>query len=136
MRFVVDTNILISAFFWGGVPGQVLEVGKRSLSTLVTSEDLLAELLDVLERDKFSERLRFINLTPTEFLRNYRELVDIVPVEPLPQPVCDDPDDDAILACAVSGEADYIVSGDDDLLRLVMYENIPIVKPAQFLSLI
>lgn len=134
MRFIVDTNILISAFFWGGVPRQVLEVAKRSDSTLIASEDLLAELLDVLEREKFAERLRLIHITPTEFLKKHRELVEVVAVNPLPQPVCDDPDDDMILACAVSGEADFIVSGDDDLLRLHMYENIPILKPAQFLS--
>ena len=134
MRFVVDTNILISAFFWGGVPGKVLDVAQRNDATLVTSEVLLTELLTVLQREKFAERLRRINRTPSQFLQNYRAMVEVVDVTPLAQPVCDDPDDDAILACAVSGVADVIVSGDDDLLRLKLYAAIPIIKPAQFLS--
>ena len=48
--------------------------------------------------------------------------------------VSDDPDDDAILACAISGEADMVVSGDSDLLRLEVYAGIPVVTPAQFLE--
>lgn len=136
MRFIVDTNILISAFFWGGTPGKVLEIAQRSNYTLISSEDLLLELLDVLQREKFAERLRRIGRTPSQFLQNFRALVDVIDVIPLPEPICDDPDDDAILACALSGDADVIVSGDDDLLRLKMYADIPIVTPTQFLSLV
>ena len=134
MRFVADTNILISAFFWGGLPGQVLEIAQREDCTLVSSEVLLAELLTVLQREKFVERLQLINKTPAQFLQNYRALVEIVDSTPLPQPVCDDPDDDAVLACAIIGDADIIVSGDDHLLRLDGYAGIQIMKPISFLS--
>ena len=134
MRFVPDSNILISAFFWGGVPGKILELTRRNDYTLLSSEALLDELLDVLRREKFAERLHRINKTPIQFLQDYRTLVEVVDVMPLPEPICDDPDDDAILACALSGEADVIVSGDNDLLRLKMVAGIPIMKPVQFLS--
>ncbi len=100
----------------------------------MSSEILLAELLTVLQREKFAERLRRINKTPVQFLQNYRALVEVVDVTSLPEPVCDDPDDDVVLACAISGAADIIVSGDDHLLRLDGYAGILIMKPAVFLS--
>ena len=75
-----------------------------------------------------------MNRTPQQFLHNYRALVNIVDDIPLPQSVCDDPDDDRVLACAISGAANAIVSGDDDLLRLETYAGIPILKPAAFLD--
>jgi uncharacterized protein len=134
MRIVVDTNVLISAFFWGGLPGQVLDAARQEHCAIISSEPLLAELLLVLQRDKFTTHLRRMNRTPQQFLHNYRALVDIVEDIPLPQPVSDDPDDDHVLACAISGDADAIVSGDDDLLRLETYAAIPILKPAAFLE--
>ena len=134
MRVVVDTNILISAFFWGELPAELLDAARAGRCTIITSETLLAELLDVLEREKFAERLRQINRNPPQFLQNYRALVEVVDVAPLPQPVSDDPDDDEVLACAISGEADAIVTGDDDLLRLGAYASIPILRLAEILD--
>ena len=52
---------------------------------------------------------------------------------PFPVPVCRDPDDDAVLALALAAQADLIVSGDDDLLALVHYQDIPIIAPTQAL---
>lgn len=50
--------------------------------------------------------------------------------------VCRDPKDDKFLACAIEGEADYLVSGDQDLLAIGSYQGIQIVKPAQFLNIL
>lgn len=58
----------------------------------------------------------------------------MVDVLPLPEQVSVDPDDDRVLACAVSGKAEVIVSGDDDLLRLKTFSGIPFMKPAEFLE--
>ncbi len=134
MRIVVDTNILISAFFWGGLPAEIMEANRQSRCAIVTSEALLAELLLVLQRGKFAKHLQRMNRTPEQFLENYRSAVEVVDVVPLPQQVSDDPDDDRVLACAISGQADAIVSGDDDLLRLESFTGIPIMKPAEFLE--
>jgi putative PIN family toxin of toxin-antitoxin system len=134
MRIVVDTNVLISAFFWGGLPADVVEANREGRCTIVTSEALLAELLLVLQRDKFTKQLQRMNRTPQEFLHNYRADVEVVDVIPLAQPVSDDPDDDRVLACALSGKAEAIVSGDDDLLRLKSFSDIPVMRPAEFLE--
>lgn len=58
-------------------------------------------------------------------------LVEMVVAPPLPQPVCRDPDDDAVLACALAAQADLIVSGDADLLVLKQFQNIRIITPAE-----
>ena len=58
-------------------------------------------------------------------------LAEIVIAQPLPLPVCRDPDDDAVLACALAAQADLIVSGDEDLLILKEFQHIPIITPAQ-----
>jgi len=55
----------------------------------------------------------------------------MVVAPPLPQPVCRDPDDDAVLACALAAQADLIVSGDADLLVLKQFQNIRIITPAE-----
>ena len=58
---------------------------------------------------------------------------DFVNPKTVPAVIADDPDDNHVLACAVEGNADLIVSGDQDLLRLREYESIPIVRPVDFL---
>lgn len=64
------------------------------------------------------------------------ELADVIEPPPLPAPVCRDPDDDELLALALTAQADLIVSGDDDLLVLGSFEGVPIVNAAEALRLI
>ena len=64
------------------------------------------------------------------------ELAEVIVPPPLPQPVCRDPDDDHVLACALAAQADLIVSGDADLLDLREYRSIRIVAAAEALRLI
>jgi uncharacterized protein len=65
---------------------------------------------------------------------SYSALCELVSPAPLAQPMCRDPDDDAVLACAMAAQADLIVSGDQDLLVLQTFEGTPIVTAAQALE--
>jgi len=65
-----------------------------------------------------------------------RELTEVIAPPPLEQPVCRDPDDDAVLALGVAANVDLIVSGDKDLLTLKSFQGIAIVTPAEALRLI
>ena len=65
-----------------------------------------------------------------------RQLAEVIVPPPLPQPVCRDPDDDHVLACALAAQSDLIVSGDADLLNLREYQSIRIVAAAEALRLI
>ncbi len=65
-----------------------------------------------------------------EWVQVLRRLTEAIEPPPLPQPVCRDADDDAVLAVAIAGQTNFIVSGDDDLLSLKDYRDIPIITPA------
>jgi putative PIN family toxin of toxin-antitoxin system len=95
---------------------------------LFFSEPLLAELREVLRRRKFVVRLRLKQLTPETALARLQGSARIVPVENIPAPPSlRDPDDMAVLACAVSAGVDAIITGDRDLLSLKEFQSIPIL---------
>jgi uncharacterized protein len=95
---------------------------------------LLAELTDVIGRAKFDAILVQSKTTRERSLAEVRQLAEVVEPPPLPAPVCRDPDDDEVLALALAAKVDLIVSGDDDLLVLQVFEGIPILTPAQALQ--
>ena len=129
MRIVLDTNILVSALISReGPPGQLLAEVKRGGLRLVTSTEQIAELGRVLRRPHLT---RYIAPAVAEdLLRNLAEVGEVVTELP-DLDVSPDPDDNRILAIAVAGRADLIVSGDkNDMLALGDVEGIPIVTAA------
>lgn len=134
MRTVIDTNVLLSGLLWHGAPHALLEQVRSGTLTLVTSPALLAELERVIRRAKFEVILVRSNTSRDQALAELRQWAELVDPPPLPQPVCRDPDDDAVLALALAAGAELIVSGDNDLLVLGSYAGIPIVDAAQALQ--
>jgi uncharacterized protein len=130
-RFVPDTSVLISrACFPNSIPAQAFEHALRS-SQLIVSAETLSELEDVLFRSKFDS---YLNLqTRLSFLhylrRSYLFIESILPVS-----ACRDPKDDKFLALAVTGQADFILSGDQDLLILHPFQAVEILSPRQYLD--
>jgi putative PIN family toxin of toxin-antitoxin system len=102
--------------------------------TLYTSPTLLAELAEVIVRDKFAHRVLAAGLSPAELVQDYERMVEVVEPEPLSDPICRDPDDDHVLACAMVADADLIVSRDKDLLELHEYQGIPVLVCADALQ--
>ena len=130
-RLVFDTNTVVSAvLFNGSVPGRALMTALE-LGTILMSPALNDELGDVLRRPRFEryatreERLEFLG----DLVRE-TELVEITETIR----ACRDPKDDKILELAVNGNADYIVTGDDDLLVMNPFRGIEILRPAEFLA--
>ena len=126
MRIVLDTNIFISALISGdGYPGQLLAAVKRERITLVTSIYQIDELRDVLGRERLKP---YIRPAEAEDLVYHLEAVGMVTGKLPEMSLSPDPKDDPILATAVAGEADLLVSGDKgDMLALGHVEGIPIV---------
>lgn len=131
MRFVFDTNTLISAaLFARSIPRQALDRAMQQ-GKLLTSEACLAELNQVLHRPKFARYL-----TPFEadlFINQYSLSVVLVTVSSQVSD-CRDPKDDKFLALALDGEATCLITGDQDLLMLHPYRTIPVLTPADFLN--
>ena len=102
---------------------------------LVSSQIMLDELADVLTRKQCVTRLATIEQNSTQVLADYLRVVELVESVSIP-PTSRDPDDDAILACALAAHADLIVTGDADLLVLKQFNGIPIVTAAQAIKFI
>lgn len=134
MNVVADTNVVISGLLWRGAERAVLDAARSGLITLFTGPALLAEIGDVLKRDKFVERLAAANATAHELVLGYASLATVIAPEPIDPVVHDDPDDDEVLSCAMAADCDVIVSGDRHLLKLVQYETIRIMTAVQFLK--
>jgi hypothetical protein len=118
VRIVADTNTALSGLFWRGPPRRLVDLARERAVTLWTSTPLLAELVEVIGRAKFTARIRDAELTAANLLQDYARLVEIVEPVPLRAPVGRDADDDLVLATAVAARAALNVSGDRDLLEL------------------
>lgn len=126
MRLVFDTNVLLAAYLTRGVCHELFLHCERS-HEIVTS--------DLLLREFESKLLRKLKLPPTKAaaaVAQIRSAAEIVNPQPLEAPVCRDPDDDWVLATALAGSCDCILTGDKDLLVLTAFAGIPIVAPGAF----
>lgn len=130
MRIVLDTNVFVSAVFFGGIPGRLLEAWRDGSVQLVLSPEILDEYQRV-GRILAAEHAG-VDLEP--FLALLTVNAEIVEAPPLPSPVSPDPDDDKFLACAIAGGVAAIVSGDRDLLVHDGWRNLSILRPRQFVD--
>lgn len=130
MRVVLDTNVLLSAILFGGTPGQILDAWRAGQVELVMSPDIVDEYVRVGER--LNVRHPDVDVQPSMAL--IVQNATIVPNTPLPGAVCDDPDDDKFLACALVSGTDIIVSGDKKLRAVSGYEGVNVLTPRQFVD--
>lgn len=127
-RIVIDSNVAISVFLFGGKPARVLESAISGVAQCFTSLPILDEIRGVLQRPKFG-------LTAEQALAVVEEFHHLCQVvEPLRtvHAITDDPKDNMVLECAHAAQAEFIVSGDAHLLDLARWEGILIVSPAEF----
>jgi len=131
MRLVIDTNILVSAFVFEGKPLELIERAIAGGSELCLSAFIRGELFRILET-KFVYDQQSLLRVDGYIERNFT----VVKTGVLPTVVERDPSDNNILAVAEIVRADYIISGDKDLLDLVSYQKVPIVTADQFLKVL
>ncbi len=131
IKIVIDTNIYISAIFWGGKPREIVDLGRDEKILIFTSSEIENEIAEKL-RTKFrldEDEIKNILLDfsiftiPTEVSMN----VDAV---------SEDPEDNKFIECALTCNADYLVSGDRHLLKIKEYAGIKILRASEFLSTI
>jgi putative PIN family toxin of toxin-antitoxin system len=136
MRVVADTNTVVSALLWHGAPRLILDAAREGRITLFTTGTLLAELHGVLLRPKFKERLEAVDVGVDDLAVGYAALAVFVQPAVLDPVIQEDPEDDAVLACAVAASADAIVSGDSHLLRLKQFRHIRVLHASQLLEML
>jgi putative PIN family toxin of toxin-antitoxin system len=134
MRVVADTNIIVSGLLWRGNPRRILEAARAGNITLFTTAVLLVELEDVLSREKFALRLASAGVTPHDLVLGYAALASVIEPAEIEPVIVADPDDDAVLACAIAARSEVVISGDSHLLDLKQYQGIRIIKAAELLA--
>lgn len=131
MKAVLDSNVVLSGFFFGGIPGRILEAWHAKRFTLVLSPSILAEYREagaVLEARYGGSDFE----TFTALLALNSAIVDAP--DRLTEAVCADLDDDKFLACALTAGAGVVVSGDKDLLDVSGWRGIEVVRPRTFVD--
>jgi putative PIN family toxin of toxin-antitoxin system len=129
LRIVLDTNVLISGLFYSGPPRLIIEQILSGKHRFYTSMDLLAELDCVL-------KLKFQNsqAAAADTLEAIKRIARLTIPKYEINAIQDDPDDNRVLECALSAEADVIISGDKHLLKLKKFRDVLILNPQEFLK--
>ena len=126
MKILLDTNVLISSFITHGVCSELFEYCLTE-HTICISEWIIDEFYE-----KLTKKFKFPKPKVEQVINFIRKNTLILKSIPLSSPVCRDSDDDNVLASALNGNVDCIISGDDDLLVLDSFHGIKIISPSNF----
>jgi len=131
MIAVFDTNVLIAAIITEGICSRLLHRARAREFSLVSCPFIMMEL-----RRTLSKKFR---LSPDELSSAMEPIIEAIERsiehDLIITDICRDADDDNIIACAVAAKADYLVTGDSDLLDLKSYKDIKIITPRDFEAL-
>jgi uncharacterized protein len=134
LKFVIDTNVWVSGLIWGGKPRQIIELASMSPHEIYSCIALVEELRRTLSYPRLQPYLQARHLNAQSLCDQITLIAHLQTPLTLKQLVCRDPHDDVVLACALAAQADYIVSGDQDLLTLKSFESITILTADQALQ--
>jgi putative PIN family toxin of toxin-antitoxin system len=130
VRVILDTNVIVSGIFFSGPPYQLLDAWRNEQFIIVLSPNIFKEYQRV--ATALNRKYPNVNIHPIlELIADRAEF--ILPTKFNSQ-VCEDPDDDMFLECAASGNINTIVSGDKHLLKVSGFQNIEVLKPADFID--
>ena len=126
----MDTNVFVSGVFFSGPPYQILKAWQLGEFELIVSREILDEYRRVGEI--LGEEHPGVDLKP--ILNFVLEHAKVYKSAVLKEPVCEDPDDDKFLACALASGSKVIISGDKHLLKISGYQGIQVLKPRAFVE--
>ena len=127
MRVILDTNVLMSAIFFDGIPGEILTATKSGRISLVLSPSILEEYQEVAKRLSLRFHVEYGDILEWITVRS-----EMIADTSMKTQVCDDPDDEKFIAAALASKAKIICSGDKHLLDVDDYKGIVVLKPKPF----
>jgi putative PIN family toxin of toxin-antitoxin system len=132
MKVVLDANIFISSFFWGGNPREVLQRAISKLDELYISKEILNEIENVMGRKKFHAEKNEIDY----YISSIEEIANKITPKKMIKNGSRDKTDNKYIECGIAGNVDYILSGDIHLLEIKKYGAIPIVTAREYLEIL
>jgi putative PIN family toxin of toxin-antitoxin system len=132
MKLVLDTNIFVSAFYWGGNPQKIIDRIVEGTDELYISNEILDEVAATMARPKFKTRPEIIE----RYVRTIEKIGKKVFITGKLKGICRDEDDDDKIECGILSGADYLITGDRDLLVLGEYPPIKIIPAERYLQLL
>lgn len=133
LRVVVDANIWISALLNSNTALAVVRLLEHDQYQLICADALIDELAEVLDRPKFQSKIQ--RHRKESLLELVREKAHFIKLPASIEKVCRDSKDDVYVVCAVVAQADFLVSGDDDLLFMKEHEGVKIISLRSFIDL-
>jgi putative PIN family toxin of toxin-antitoxin system len=134
---VLDTNVIVSGTIGNsGSPFIILEAWRKGRFILITSQTLIDEVERVFRYPRIQKKYHITEKQVTNVIKNLINYSIATPRNIKLSVITKDPPDNEVLIAALEGEADYIVTGDADLLELKSYKGIKIVLPSEFLELL
>ncbi|MFH1703240.1 MAG: putative toxin-antitoxin system toxin component, PIN family [Nitrospirota bacterium] len=128
MRVVLDTNVIVAAFATKGLCLDIFEVCLLDHSIIISGYILLEV------KEKLIDKIHLPQSSANDIVSYLRNQAEVVMPEEVHESVCRDKDDINIIGTALSGNARFIITGDEDLLSLKKYKNIAILTPREFWS--
>ena len=131
-KVIIDTNVFISAIFWGGKPRKVIEAWAKDKLDLVISPAILAEL-----QKQINTKAKILK-TSSDYASQWLEVIEQKAIKVSPKEkiaVCRHPKDNVLLEACLAGEAEYLVTGDKDLLVLKNFKKTKILTTAKFIKM-
>ncbi len=126
MKVVLDTNVIVAAFAARGLCSEILEIC-LTYHSIVISEHILSEI-----KEKLIDKIRLPQKIAHDIVSYLKDQAEVVSPEELEESICRDKDDDRVIGTALSGNAELIITGDEDLLILKKYKDVEIITPRSF----
>jgi len=131
MKLVPDTNIFVSAFYWGGNPKKIIDRIIDGTDELYISNEILDEIADIMTGPKFKTKPEIVE----RYIRSIEKIGKKVFITGKIKEICRDKDDNDKIECGISANADYLITGDSDLLVLGHYQQMKFITAKEYLSL-
>ena len=133
-RLVLDSNVLISAFLFGGKPAAIINLAQEGRVRILVSTDLILETGRVLRYERLRRILERSQRSTETIVAQILAITQLVETSSRRNWILQDPADNIVLNCAVENSADYVIGGDQHILRLGRIDAIEILTPTEFLQ--
>jgi uncharacterized protein len=136
LKAVLDTNVWVSAMIWGGLPAEVITAAENKRILIITSEEIIKEINETLAYPKLKRIYERAGIAKQELVEAALRVGKLVEVKTKVNVVHEDVADNKFLECAFDSKADFLVTGDEHLLKIGCYEKTRVVTVKQFLLIL